>query len=338
MDRYSRQQVLPEVGPQRQARLAAGHAAVVGLGALGSAAAELLVRAGVGHVSLYDRDVLELHNLQRQSLYTEADVEERLPKAEAARVRLQAINSQVTIEAFVTDLIPANAEGLLESAEVIVDGTDNYETRYLLNDVAVKRGIPWVYGGVLGVEGMTAAVLPGAYPCLRCVFPEPPPEGTVPTCETAGVWSPSVHAVAAFEASSALQIVMGEDPPSGLVHLDPWRGRIVRIESAERDPDCPACGRQRFEFLEATSSGITVRPCGGGSVQVSPPSGGSRLDLTGLAGALSRQVGEIRQNPHLIQFRVEECEMTVFADGRALVKGTEDAGRARSLYSQYVGN
>lgn len=347
MSRYSRQQILPGVGPERQALLSKGRAAVVGLGALGSVAAEILARAGVGHLSLFDRDVLELHNLQRQSLYTEADVAERLPKAEATRRHLSEINSEIVIEAHTTDLGPGNAEHLLAPADVIVDGTDNYEARYLLNDIAVKSRKPWVYGGVLGTEGLTAAVVPGTTPCLRCVFPPPPPAGTVPTCETAGVWAPSVHAVAALEASAALQILMGEQPPPGLVHLDPWRGRIVRFETPERDPECPACGKGVFEFLEAETAGVSVRPCGGGSVHVSPsaartlPAGtppGMRLDLRALAEGLRAQVGDVRENPYLIQFEVEECQITVFGDGRALIKGTEDAGRARSLYARYVGN
>ena len=347
VERYSRQQVLPQIGLAGQERLAGAYAAVVGLGALGSGVAGTLVRAGVGRLSLIDRDVLELHNLQRQSLFTEADVEERLPKAEAARSRLQAINSEVALEAHVTDLNPGNAEHLLGATAVIVDGTDNYETRYLINDLSVRLKIPWVYGGVLGTEGLTAAVLPGRTACLRCLFPISPEPGTVPTCETAGVWSPTVQAVAALQSSAALQILMGEDPPVGLVHLDLWGGRILRLEPSERDPECPTCGKGEFDYLRAQAGGIAVRPCGGGSVHVSPApsvtasgdsSGNRRLDLDRLATDLESQVGSVKVNPYLMQFEAEGCELTVFADGRALIKGTEDPGRARSLYARFVGN
>lgn len=342
MDRYSRQTVLPGVGAEGQARLGSGCAAIVGLGALGSAAADLMVRAGVGHLILIDRDVLELHNLQRQSLYTEQDVADRLPKAEAARRHLSAIDPRARLTVHIADLDAGTALDLLEGADVIVDGTDNYETRYLLNDAAVRTNRPWTYGGVLGSEGTMLAVHPGRTPCLRCLFPDPPPAGSVATCETTGVWAPTARVIASLEASAALQFLLGEEPAAGLVHLDLRSGRLVRLESGGPDPDCPACGQGRYDHLEAGASGILVRPCGGGSVHVSPPggrmaSGEGGLDLEALARRLSPQVGEVKQNPYLIQFDAEGVRMTVFADGRALMQGTEDRGRARSLYARFVG-
>ncbi|MFO7769514.1 MAG: ThiF family adenylyltransferase [bacterium] len=341
MDRYSRQTVLPGVGREGQERIGSGHAAVVGLGALGSSAADLLVRAGVGRLTLIDRDVLELHNLQRQALYTEEDVAERLPKAEAARRHLEAVDPRIGLTVHVADLDARSALGLLDGADVLVDGTDNYETRYLINDVAVKTGRPWAYGGVLGSEGTMAAIRPGRTPCLRCLFPDPPPAGSVATCETAGVWSPTVRVVASLEASAALQFLMGEPPPGGLVHLDPRSGRLVRLEEGEPDPQCPACGRHRYDFLDAEVPGMAVRPCGGGSVHVSPPGGrmgAGEMDLEALARRLSAQVGTVRKNPYLLQFDAEGVRMTVFADGRALIQGTEEPDRARSLYARFVGN
>jgi adenylyltransferase/sulfurtransferase len=292
----------------------------------------------VGGLRLIDRDVLELHNLQRQSLFTEVDVEERLPKAEAARRHLSSINSEVALEAHISDLDSRSIDGLLGGVDAIADGTDNYEARYLINDFAVREGLPWTYGGVLGSEGMSAALIPGDGPCLRCVFPEPPAAGSVETCETAGVWSPTVHVVAALEASFLLQTLLGEEVAVGLYHIDPRTGRLVRLEMGERVADCPACGRHRFEFLEAAATGLTIRPCGGGSVHITPPSAASTgLDTAAFAERVAPLVGDVRQNGYLVQFRAEECELTVFADGRALVKGTEDPARARSLYARFVG-
>ena len=340
MDRYSRQTILPGVGREGQERLGVGCAAVVGLGALGSSAAELLVRAGVGRLILIDRDVLELHNLQRQALYTEQDVIDRLPKAEAARRHLEAIDAGTGLTVHIADLDARTAMRLLEGADVLVDGTDNYETRYLLNDVAVKTGRPWTYGGVLGSEGTTAAIRPGHTPCLRCLFPEPPPAGSVATCETAGVWGPTVRVVSSLEASAALQFLLGEDPPGGLVHLDARSGRLVRLQSGEPDPGCPACGQGRYDHLDAEAPGMAVRPCGGGSVHISPAGGrmdAGTLDLEALAERLGAQVDEVKQNPYLLQFDAEGIRMTVFADGRALLQGTEDPSRARSLYARFVG-
>ena len=344
MERYTRQVVLPGLGRQGQERLAAAHVAVVGMGALGSVGSELLIRAGVGRLTVIDRDILEWHNLHRQSLYTEADVVARLPKAEAARRHLTAINAEAEVTARIADLDAATAPMLLEGADAILDGTDNFETRYLINDLSVREGIPWVYGGVLGTDGVSMTIRPGRTPCLRCLFPDPPPAGSLPTCETAGVWGPTVHLVASVEASAVLQLLIGHDPPEGMVHLDLWGGHLLRLQGGGRDPACPACGGGRYDFLESGATGFSVRPCGGGSVHVRPPPGAEgrgpeqpRMDLAALAAALEPLVGPVRANSFLIQFKAEECEITLFADGRALVKGTGDPARARTLYARFVG-
>ncbi len=349
-DRYHRQTLLPGFGPEGQERLADARVAIVGCGALGCASADLLVRAGVGSVTLIDRDIVELTNLQRQALYDERDAAEAMPKAEAAKRRLSAVNSGVTIHAVVADLSADNAERILEGATVLVDGTDNFDTRFLLNDVSIRLGIPYVYGGAVGTRGMAMTVLaPGereaeGLPCLRCLFPEPPPPGSQPTCDTVGVLGPVVAMVGAYQAGEALKLLLGRADlvMRSLLDFDPWNGERRRLPLAgARDPACPCCVQGRFEFLSGERASGTAALCGRDAVQVSPRAG-QRIDLAALAGRLAA-TGDFRLGPFTLAGTLNESSgapgvrLTVFRDGRALVQGTTDAARARTLYDRLIG-
>ena len=344
VDRYARQVVLPQVGRAGQARLRAARVAVLGLGALGSAMAESLARAGVGTLRLVDRDYLELHNLQRQRLYTEADVAAGLPKAVAAAAHLAAINSTVVLEPHVADLTAETGEALLAGADLVLDGTDNFAARYLLNDACVKAGRPWVYSGVIGTSGMVLAVQPGRTACLRCLFPEPAPPGSTPTCETAGVLEPAVAVVAGLASAAGLQLLLGVDPPPGLLALDVWTGEFDRLGDGRPDPDCPACGRHEFAFLgggaRAALDGTQL--CGRETVQVRVP--GGTIDTGALAARWqSATAGRVLANAYLARLTLPAAGtepapvLTVFPDGRVIVAGTDDPAAARSLVARYVG-
>jgi adenylyltransferase/sulfurtransferase len=335
-DRYSRQVLLPEIGEQGQRLLGDGAVLVVGCGALGSAAAELLVRAGVGTVRVADRDFVEPSNLQRQVLFDEDDAAARLPKAEAAARKLKRINSRVQVDGLITDVSPANVEALVADVAVVVDGTDNLETRYLLNDACVKLKKPWVYGGAVGTKGVAMCVVPGRGPCLRCVFPDPPPPGTLPTCDTVGVLGPAPIAVAALQASAVIKLLLGDESAAGrLINLDVWRGRFADV-TVEQNADCPACGRQELEFLSQRAVAWVTTMCGRNSVQVTPPAA-TTLDLERLRDTLAR-VGQVHYNGLILTLEVEDRELVAFPDGRVIVRGTTDQSEARSLYAKYLGN
>jgi adenylyltransferase/sulfurtransferase len=330
--RYSRQTVFPRVGRDGQERLLRSTALVVGCGALGSGCAELLARAGVGALRLVDRDVLEEHNLQRQSLYDERPLREGLPKAVAAARRIGEINSGVRTEAHAADVTADNVLELFEGADVVLDGTDNWEARYLLNDAAHRTGVPWVYGGVIGATGVSMAIRPGTTACLRCVFPEPPAPGG-DTCETAGVLGPAVWMVASTQAMSALRVLLGDPPPARLTTIDAWNGTAEGIELGGPAPGCPACAGD-LAFLDGARP-TSTRLCGRDSAQVSPGPG-IRMDLRAAADRL-RAVGDVRANDYLLKLMVGGHELTLFADGRAIVTGTQDESVARSLYARYIG-
>ena len=336
-DRYSRQSRFWAIGTEGQARLATGRVLVVGCGALGSAAIDLLARSGVGHLIVVDRDFVELSNLQRQLLYDEADAAAGTPKAVAAAQAVGRINSRVEVEAVVADVTPDNVEALVARADVVVDGTDNLETRYLLNDACVKTGIPWVYGGAVGSTGMSMTILPGETACFRCLFPVPPPAGTMETCDTAGVLASTVVTVAAMQRTEAVKLLVGdrEHISRGITALDTWTNDHLRAEAVPRRPDCPCCGERRFEYLEARVTSRTATLCGRDAVQVSPGRA-VRLDLGVLARKLAG-TGTVTANDYLLRSVVDGHEMTVFADGRAIIKGTDDVAVARSLYARYVG-
>lgn len=333
--RYSRQILFPGIGEKGQEALLASHAVVVGCGALGSFHAAALARAGVGRLTIVDRDYVEPSNLHRQWLFEENDAAESLPKAAAAARRIAAINSNVEVRGIVADLTARNAEELLGGAGVILDGTDNFEARYLVNDFAVSRGIPWIYGAAVGSYGIAMPVIPGRTACLRCVYPEPP-EGIQPTCETAGVLNAIVSAVASIQVADALKILCGcvSQVQPRISRMDLWYGGIRQIEAPARDPDCLTCGRGEFSYLEERRR-PPVTLCGRNAVQVHERE--RPLDLAELKERLA-PLGEVRANEFALRFRVEPYEMTIFPDGRAIVKGTSDEGVARSLYARYVGN
>lgn len=335
-DRYSRQARFWGIGTEGQARLARGRVLVVGCGAIGSAAIDLLARSGVGHLVVVDRDVVELSNLARQLLYDEADAEAGTPKAVAAARAVGRINSEVEVEGVVADVTPANVEALVTRADVVVDGTDNLEARYLVNDACVKAGIPWVYGGAVGSTGMSMTILPGETACFRCLYPTPQPAGTMETCETAGVLASSAVIVAAIQWTEVVKLLVGDRDhlAHGLTALDVWANEHLRVDGVPRRPDCPCCGDRRFEYLEATRTSRTASLCGR-AIQVSP--GGSvLLDLDALAARLAA-TGTVTSNAYVLRALVDGHEMTVFADGRAIIRGTDDTTVASSLYARYVG-
>jgi molybdopterin-synthase adenylyltransferase len=333
-ERYSRQILFPGIGEKGQEALLRSHAAVVGCGALGSFHAVALARAGVGRLTIIDRDYVEPSNLQRQWLFEESDAAEALPKAAAAARRLAGINSGVRVCPVVADLTASNAGELLADADLILDGTDNFETRYLINDFAVSRGIPWIYGAAVGSYGLAMPVVPGRTACLRCVYPEPP-SGAQPTCETAGVLGAVVSAVASLQVADALKILAGRGDlvRPRITTLDVWDGGIRQIEGPARDPDCPACGRREFPFLEESRRPAAYL-CGRNAVQIHERE--RPLDLLELRTRLE-PLGEVKANEFALRFRVAPYEMTIFPDGRAIVKGTADTAVARSLYARYIG-
>lgn len=349
MNRYHRQMLLAQIGPAGQERLAAARVLLVGCGALGTVAAEQLARAGVGFLRIVDRDLVELTNLQRQTLFDESDVAEQRPKAIAAERRLRQINSSITIDPVVADLNGGNVEALAGAGgkqrpvDLIIDGTDNAQTRYLLNDVSVKHGIPWVYGACVGMSGRALAMSPPATCCLRCLFPTPPGPGELPTCDTAGVFAPVAAMVASLQVTAAMKILLGAGAgaagESELFTLDVWPSRLRVTSAADaRRADCPACGRREFEFLEGRGR-ASITLCGQNAVQVCPPSGRSRLNLQALADALS-PVGEVSQTPYLLRFIPQgqgALRLTIFPDARVIVHGTGDPTKAASLYARYIG-
>ncbi len=336
-ERYSRQARFWAIGAEGQARIAAAHVVVIGCGALGSAAIDLFARSGVGRITAVDRDIVELSNLQRQLLYDEQDAAEGAPKAVAAARAVARINGAVEVRPIVADVTPDNVEAIVAGADVVVDGTDNLETRYLLNDACVKAGIPWVYGGAVGSTGMTATLVPGETPCFRCLFPEPPPAGSMETCETAGVLASGVVIVAATQWTEVVKLLLGDrdNRQRGIMAFDVWTNDRFDAEGAPRRPDCPCCAGRRFEFLEARRTTRTATLCGRDAVQVSPAAPVS-LDLAELGRRLEG-TGPVVVTGHLVRYTTGTHELTVFADGRAIIKGTDDVALARTLYARFVG-
>jgi adenylyltransferase/sulfurtransferase len=340
LDRYVRQMRYPPLGDEGQRRLANSYALICGCGALGSVLANTLARAGVGHLRIVDRDFLQLNNLQRQVLYDEEDVASGLPKAVAAQNRLRRINSQIDIEAFVTDVDHTNITKLVDGVDVILDGTDNFETRFLLNDAAIKLKVPWVYGGCIGAEGQTMTVLPGETPCLRCLIKDAPPPGTTPTCDTAGILGPIVNVVASLQACEAIKILSGNrDAVSRTWNVfELWENRIrqIDLDSLRDHEDCPTCGRHEFPWLDGRRGSHTAVLCGRNAVQLTFPERQTAFSLETLAEQLAG-VGKVTRNPFLLRLTVDQYVLTVFADGRAIINGTEDIAEARTVYAKYVG-
>jgi molybdopterin/thiamine biosynthesis adenylyltransferase len=340
LDRYSRQMRFYGIAEAGQRKLVDAHVTLCGCGALGTVLANALVRAGVGHLRLIDRDFIETHNLQRQVLFDEHDVAENLPKAEAAARKLGAINSQVVVEPVVTDIDRTNIVELCRDADLILDGTDNFEVRYLINDVAVKLNKPWVYGGSIGSHGQTMTILPGKTPCLRCVFEAAPAAGEAGTCETAGVLSPIVNIVASFQVAEALKILTGhlDKLSRELIYVDVWENTLRRIKIAPLlgKVNCPCCQQRHFEWLEGEQGSQTTSLCGRNAVQVAQRTP-SRLQFEEMAKQL-QSLGDVSYNRFLLKFTAEGHEFTVFPDGRAIIKGTSDVDKARTLYARYIGH
>lgn len=342
-ERYSRQILFAEIGEQGQDRLRASSVAVVGCGALGTAVANLLVRAGVGRLRIVDRDFVEASNLQRQTLFEEADAREALPKAVAAERRLRSINLDVRVQGVVADLTPGNIGSLLGGFPLLLDGTDNFETRLLLNDYAVARNVPWIYAAVVAGYGVTMVIRPGQTACLACLMESGlesgdggPATGTEATCDTVGVLGAAAGAIASLEAAAAMKLLLGKPAPAEgrLTSCDVWNGRFQSIR-VERQADCRACARREFLYLEGQAQPhLTL--CGRDSVQIHERR--RSLDLAALGGKLAAGGSEVRQNDFLLRLRVPPYELTVFADGRAVIKGTCDPAVARSLYARYVGS
>jgi adenylyltransferase/sulfurtransferase len=352
--------LLPGFGEDGQRKLLASTALVLGCGALGTVIADMLARAGVGHLVIIDRDFIEITNLQRQVLFDEQDVADAIPKAEAAKRKLARINSQVEVTAIVDDLNHTNIERYAAGADILLDGLDNFETRYVANDYAVKHGKPYVYGGAVGTVGASCVILPhtedgqapwevgegnaGATACLRCIFPEAPPPGSTPSCDTAGVIGPAVSIVANFEVVEALKILTGnfDHVSRKMRNLDVWSNAFhqVKVDRAYEAGDCPCCKHRRFEFLEGKAGSSTTTLCGRDAVQLTHRQSGAKLDFDSLAARL-RAHGKVNANQFMLRADVTDngkpYELTVFADGRAIVKGTQETAVARSVYAKYVG-
>ena len=335
--KYSRQMLFARIGQEGQEQLLASRAAVVGCGAIGAAAANLLVRAGVGYLRIIDRDFVEPSNLQRQTLFDESDALHALPKAVAAQRKLHSINSSVTVEGVVADLTPANAEELLAGVDLLLDGTDNFETRFLVNDFAVKSGVTWIYAAAVASYGLTMTVRPELTPCLACLLETGnSAQGLEETCDTIGVLGPIINLIASLEVAEALKLLAGraEALHGRLISCDVWSGRMQSLRVA-RNPECRACAKHDFTYLQGDAQ-PHVTMCGRDSIQIHENS--RAMDLHALGARLAPIVGEVRQNDFLLRFRVAPYEMTVFADGRAILKGTKDPAVARSLYARYIGS
>ncbi len=335
MDRYSRQELFKPIGKDGQKKIRQAVIAIVGCGALGSLQAEVLTRAGVGKIILIDRDFVEHSNLQRQSLFEESDADRVVPKSVAAAEHLAAINREVNVVPIVADLGPDNLE-LMKGAQLILDGTDNFQVRFLLNDYSWKEGVPWIYGACVGASGTACAFLPPLFPCLRCIFESEPPPGAAPTCDTAGILWPAVGAIVSYQLTATFKILTGNSLTPEILQMDVWNGehRLVSLAKAKR-PDCVTCGLMEYPSLQVQAVQETAL-CGQDAVQIRPAKSES-LDLDTIYQRWE-SLGASRRNPFLIKLALPENEIVLFPDGRAIVKGTSDFTRARNLYAKYVGN
>jgi adenylyltransferase/sulfurtransferase len=334
-EKYSRQILFKPIGAEGQEKLLGSSVVIIGCGALGTAQANALVRAGVGRVRIVDRDFVEESNLQRQMLFDESDAAANLPKAIAAERKLRHINSDVQVDGIVADVESHNLEDLVSGLQLILDGTDNFATRYLINDVSIKLGIPWIYGAVVASYAATLTIIPDRTPCLACVFPAPP-HGLQDTCDTVGVIGPAVAWAASLQVTEALKILLGRtnDLHGSLLACDLWRNQFQQIKP-QKDPECRVCGAREFAHLEARGASHTTL-CGRDAVQISPRES-RRLDLASLKARLEK-VAPVRSNDYLLRCQLGEFDLTVFPDGRAMIKGTHDPTVARSLYDKYIGS
>lgn len=338
-DRYARQVLFYGIGNTGQKMLMEKTAVLVGCGALGCTSANLLVRSGIKCLKIVDRDFIEESNLQRQSLFDEEDINKNLPKAIAAQKKLQKVNSQIQIGAIVADLNPSNIEIVLDNADIVIDGTDNFESRFLINDYCVKYGIPWIYGACIGSMGLTMNIVPSKTPCLRCVLDTIPPFGTTETCDTAGIIAPIASMIASIQAAEALKILTGnyDALSKGLLKIDLWRNEIKKLHTDDilEKSDCITCKQHQYEFLSKDRYSMTTSLCGRNAIQVLHPDG-SKLNLKTLAERLGK-VGEVSFNNFLLRLKIDKYELTVFPDGRLIITGTNDAAVAKGLYAKYIG-
>ena len=337
-DRYSRQRLFPAIGAEGQQKLATSHVVLVGCGATGAAAAGLLARAGIGTLTIIDRDFVEPSNLQRQMLFTEADAAEALPKAEAARRRIAEINADVTVHAHIADFTPANAATLATGADIILDATDNFETRYLINDLAVQTGTPWIYAAAIGSYAATMNVLPiGDFrtACLACIFPEPP-GGTVETCDTAGILNTAVNFTASLQVTETLKLLTNQPAAMRrtLVSYDLWTGERSEVNAGKPHATCDVCGRHNFRHL-AGEGRPHITLCGRNSVQIHEHH--RPVDLALLSERL-KPLGDVRFNSMMLRFQYDAYTLSVFADGRTVIQGTDEVPRARALYARFIGS
>ena len=336
-ERYSRQILFREIGRDGQEKLLHSRVLIVGCGALGASHAEMLSRAGVGTLRIVDRDFVEFTNLQRQTLFNEEDAEQRMPKAAAAKKRIADINSEVAVEAIVADVNNSNVESLIQGCDLIIDGTDNFLVRYLVNDACVKNGKTWIYGAAVSSFGTTMTIIPGRTPCLRCIFEDMPDAGSSPTCDTSGVIMPIIASVSAVQVTEAIKLLVGDDTAlhCSLMQIDVWSNDWHRIKLASPNPDCKCCGHREFEFLNAEAQEFSAVLCGRNAVQIAPPRP-TDLDLASFASRLNSST-PVKQNEYLVRFEVAGHEVTLFKDARAIIKGTDDVAAARSIYAKYVG-
>ncbi len=334
-DRYSRQILFAGIGTQGQCKLLAAHVAIVGCGATGAAVAGMLARAGVGTLTLIDRDYVEWSNLQRQVLFEEQDAADSLPKAEAARRRILAFNSRTQVRAHVADLVPSNIHSILANAQIVLDATDNFEARYLLNDYAIEQNKPWIYAGAVGSYAVTMNILPGKTACLACIFPEAP-GGTVETCDTGGILNAAVNLAASLQAAEAMKWIVGahDRMRTTLLSFDVWCNLQSEVNTSRAREDCTVCGHRTFSHL-AGEGRAQITLCGRNSVQIHEHH--REIDLAELERRLLPH-GSVRRNAMLLRFERGEQRITVFGDGRAIVQGTTDVGLARSLYSRFIGS
>jgi adenylyltransferase/sulfurtransferase len=333
LERYDRQYILPQIGEDGQKKLIDSRVAIIGCGALGGHSSTLLTRAGIGFIRVIDRDVIELDNLQRQVLFDEKDVGK--PKANAAENRLKGINSDVRIEGVVDDVNFSNVLEYIKEVDLVVDGADNMETRYLVNDACVKTGTPFIYGGAISTYGMTMTVIPKKSACLSCIFPNYPLPGSLPTCETAGILNSVPAVIAALQTTSAIKILLGHEPNTDLTLFDAWTNELREVR-VKRNTKCRCCSEERFVFLEAESKDVITSLCGRNAISINPLRKGS-LDLE-MLGAKLEKLGNVKSGDTILIFSTGEHELMIFRDGRAIIKGTDDERVARSLYSKYVGN
>ncbi|TET71498.1 MAG: NAD(P)H-binding protein [Candidatus Aminicenantes bacterium] len=335
-DRYSRQVILPNIGEEGQKTLLKSKIAIIGCGALGTVVANNLVRAGVGKISIIDRDFVELNNLQRQILFDEDDI--GVPKAVAAAEKLKRVNSDVEIKAMVKDLNHMNAEKIVSGVDLVLDGTDNMQTRFLINDVCVKSKIPWIYTAAVGTYGMMMTIVPGRTPCFRCLLPDVPEPGSLPTCDTAGVLNTIPAIIASIESTEAIKILLKEkmttNAESDLIFYDVWSSTFEKVTEM-RDKRCRCCVEHKFDFLNAAKEEIITSLCGRNAIQITPVKSAA-ISFKSLAERLKR-LGEVRFNNFILVFKERDKEISLFKDGRAIIKGTDDEKVARSLYARFIG-